>query len=85
MREVKATLGRIEALMRGFGDRLRRVETDLAELKGKVSQLPTGWTLFTGGTGMVPGISALAFALLLRPAPFRPAAPSVASASLNRK
>ncbi len=71
MREVKTTLGRIEALirgvddrLRGFDDRLRRVETELAELKGKICQLPTGWTLFSGGTGLVLGIFAPAFALL---------------------
>ena len=71
MREVKTALGRIEALirgvddrLRGFDGRLRRVETDLVELKGKISHLPTGWTLFTGGTGLILGTFALAFALL---------------------
>ena len=71
MREVKATLGRIETLirgvderMRGFDDRLRHVEVDLAELKGKVSRIPTGWTLFTGGSSLIPAIFGCAFALL---------------------
>ncbi len=64
MREVKTTLGRIEALLRGFDDRLRRVEIDVAGLKGKVSQLPTAWTLLTGGTGLILATFGFAFALV---------------------
>ena len=64
MREVKTTLGRIEALMRGFDDRLRRVEMDVAELKGKVSRLPTAWTLLTGGIGLILATFGFAFALV---------------------
>ena len=64
MREVKAALGRIETLLRGFDDRLRRVEVDVAELKGRVSQLPTAWTLLTGGFGLVLATFGFAFALV---------------------
>ena len=64
MREVKNTLGRIEALMRGFDDRLRRVEVDVADLKGKVSQLPTAWASLTGATGPILATFGFAFALV---------------------
>ena len=64
MREVKTTLGRIEALMRGFDGKLRRVEIDVAELKGKVSQLPTAWALLTGGIGLILATFGFAFALV---------------------
>lgn len=61
---LKATLGRIETLLRSTDDRLRRVEIDVAELKGRVSQLPTSWTLFTGGFGLILANSGFAFALV---------------------
>ena len=64
MREVKTTLGRIEALLRSLDDRVRKVEVDVAELKGKVSQLPTAWTLLTGGTGLILATFGFAFALV---------------------
>ncbi len=64
MREVKTTLGRIEALLRGFDDRLRRVETDVAGTKGKLSQLPTAWTMFTGGFALILTTFGFAFVLL---------------------
>ena len=64
MREVKTTLSRIETLLRGLDDRLRKVETDVAELKGKMSQLPTAWTLLTGGIGLILATFGFAFALV---------------------
>ena len=64
MREVKASLGRIETLLRGADDRLRRAEVDMAELKGRISQLPTSWRLFTGGFGLILATSGFAFAVV---------------------
>ena len=64
MREIKATLGRVETFLRGLDDRFRRIEADVAELKGKVSQLPTAWTLLTGGIGLIPATFGFAFALV---------------------
>ena len=37
MRELKATLGRVETFLRALDDRFRRTEADVAEVKGKVS------------------------------------------------
>lgn len=41
IRDVKATLGRLEPAINRMDDRLRGLQTDVAELKGRVSQLPT--------------------------------------------
>ena len=45
-------------------DKVRRVEIELAEVKGRVSQLPTAWMLLTGGSGMILTIFGAPFALL---------------------
>lgn len=41
VRDIKGILGRLEPMLKGMDDRGRKLETDLAELKGRVSQLPT--------------------------------------------
>ena len=41
IRDVKAILGRLEPAIGRMDDRLRGLQTDVAELKGRVSQLPT--------------------------------------------
>jgi chromosome segregation ATPase len=64
MREVKSTLGRIEPLLRSIDERLRKLEIDVSEMKGKVSQLPTAWTFITSGIGLVLGTFAFIFAVL---------------------
>ena len=64
LREVKSILGRMEPLLRGIDDRLRRIEIETAETKGRVSQLPTAWTLLTGGFGLVVATFGFAFALV---------------------
>lgn len=38
------------------------MEIDVAELKGKVSRLPTAWTLLAGGTGLI--LATFGFALV---------------------
>lgn len=64
MREVKSILTRMEPLLRGIDDRLRKIEVEAAETKGRVSQLPTAWTLLTGGFGLVVATFGFAFALV---------------------
>ncbi|MBX9697982.1 MAG: hypothetical protein K2X74_01040 [Acetobacteraceae bacterium] len=71
MREVKGILGRIEKKLDQFeikfdrfDERLRKVEVDVAETKGRVGQLPTAWTLLTGGAGLILATFGFAFALV---------------------
>ncbi|HEV7266298.1 MAG TPA: hypothetical protein VGN83_15450 [Falsiroseomonas sp.] len=64
MREVKSILGRMEPLLRSIDDRLRKIEIETAEMKGRVSQLPTAWTFITAGIGLVLGTFGFIFALL---------------------
>lgn len=58
-REIRNILARIEAKFDQFDERLRKVEIDVAEMKGGVSQLPTAWTLLTGGAGLIIAAFAL--------------------------
>jgi hypothetical protein len=78
MRDVKSILARMEPVLRAVGDgvqrldkrmdgvddRLRRLELETAEMKGKVSQLPTAWTFISAGIGLVLGTFGFVFALL---------------------
>lgn len=61
---MKSILTRMEPLLRGIDDRLRKIEVETAEMKGRVSQLPTAWTLLTGGFGLVIATFGFAFALV---------------------
>jgi len=61
---IEARLDRLENRFDRFEERFRRVETDLLDLKGRVSQLPTAWTLLLGGAGVTFGIMAFALALV---------------------
>ena len=54
----------LDKLLRGIDDRLCRIEVETAEMKGRVSQLPTAWTLLTGGFGLVLSTFGFAFALV---------------------
>jgi chromosome condensin MukBEF ATPase and DNA-binding subunit MukB len=47
MTRLEEQYTRIEALMRSVDDRLRKVETDIAELKGRVANLPSTWAMIT--------------------------------------
>ncbi len=47
MTRLEEQYSRIEALLRGVDDRLRKVETDIAELKGRVANLPSTWAMVT--------------------------------------
>jgi chromosome segregation ATPase len=45
-------------------ERLRKVEIDVAETKGRVSQLPTAWTYMTTGFGPIIATFGFVFAVL---------------------
>ena len=45
MTRLEEQFSRIETLLRGVDDRLRKVETDIAELKGRVANLPSTWAM----------------------------------------
>jgi hypothetical protein len=47
MARLEEQFSRIETLLRGVDDRLRNVETDIAELKGRVANLPSTWAMVT--------------------------------------
>ena len=61
MQRLEATLARIEALLKGVNDRLRKVEIELAEVKERVTNLPSTWAMITTMPG---GQIALAAAIL---------------------
>ena len=42
---------RIEALLNSLDDRMRHVEIDIAEMKGRMSQLPSMWAMLTAIMG----------------------------------
>jgi hypothetical protein len=47
LQRLEDALPRIEALLRGVDDRLRKVEVDLAEMKGRIANLPSAWAMAT--------------------------------------
>ena len=61
---LEDTLPRIEALMRSVDDRLRKVEVDLAEMKGRVTHLPSTWAMVTTILGGQIAFVAAIFAIL---------------------
>ena len=60
-RGAGTTLDRIERLLRGLDDRLRRIEADAAGLGATVFRLPTARALLTGDTALAAATFALAF------------------------
>lgn len=64
MREVKGSLGRIEAMLTKMDERLRKVELDLAEVKGRVINSPTTFAMITTGFGMVLTTAGLILAIV---------------------
>ena len=74
LQRLEEAFPRIEALLKSIDDRLRRVETEvdrvrnveieLAELKGRVSQLPSTWAMLTAITGGQVAFAAVIFAML---------------------
>lgn len=57
---LESKIDRIEARLDRVEARMDQFATDLAELKGRVSQLPTVWQLM----GMIIAVFGLAFALI---------------------
>jgi hypothetical protein len=47
LQRLEDAIPRIEAFLKSIDERLRRVETELAETKGRVTSLPTTWALLT--------------------------------------
>jgi hypothetical protein len=62
--EIKSTLSRIEPVLTRVDERLRRAELDIAEIKGRTSQLPTWWQLRTALVTLAISVTALVFAIL---------------------
>lgn len=56
--------GRIEVLLRGIDDRMRKFEVDAAEMKGRLSGLPSTWALVTTVIGGQITLVGLLFAAL---------------------
>ena len=57
-------VGRIEDRVEQLGDRVRHIEIDVAELKGRIVNLPTTWAMITtmiGGQIALAGILLAAF------------------------
>lgn len=53
VREIKLMLGQMQPVLRSIDDRLRKLEVDLGELKGRVAQLPNVWQLLLGGFSLI--------------------------------
>lgn len=61
---LEDTFPRIEALMKSVDDRLRKVEIDLGEMKGRVTRLPSTWAMVTTLLGGQIAFVAAIFAIL---------------------
>ncbi len=59
MREVKGSLARIEKVLERMDERFRKLEIEVAEVKGRVSQLPNTWQMLVGGLTMIGFVFAL--------------------------
>ena len=47
LQRLEEFLPRIEALMKSVDDHVRRVEIEVAEMKGRVASLPSTWAMVT--------------------------------------
>ncbi len=61
---LEDTCQRIEALLTRMDDRLHKVEIDVAEMRGRIAQLPSIWAMITT---MLGGQVAFAAAILAIP------------------
>jgi hypothetical protein len=64
LQRLEDAMPRIEALLKNIGERMRRLEIELAELKGRVSHLPSTWAMLTAITGGQVAFAAVIFAML---------------------
>ena len=55
---------RIETLLRSIDDRVRRLEIDAGELKGRMASLPGTWAMITTVVGGQVALAGLLFAAL---------------------
>jgi hypothetical protein len=62
MSDLERRMGSLETKVDRIGVDLAQVRVDLAELRGKVSQLPTVWTLVFANFGLAVTVAALVFA-----------------------
>jgi hypothetical protein len=63
MSDLERRVGSLEAKADQILVELAGVRVDLAELRGKVSQLPTVWMLVFANFGLAVTVSALVFAI----------------------
>ncbi len=63
MSELERRVGSLETKVDRLVVDLTAVRVDLAELRGKVSQLPTVWTLVFANFGLAVTVAALVFAI----------------------
>ena len=61
---IEKRLDSLEAKFDRFDDRLRKLEIDMAEIRGRTASMPTTWTLVTTGFGMVLSTCGMMFAIL---------------------
>jgi hypothetical protein len=59
LQRLEDVIPRIEALLKSLDDGLRRVEIELAEVKGRVSQLPSTWAMPGGQVAFAAAILAI--------------------------
>ena len=64
MVRLEDQFSRIEILLKGIDDRVRAVELELRESKGRMSNLPTTWAMIATVVGGQVGLVALLFTAL---------------------
>jgi hypothetical protein len=64
LQRLEDTFPRIEALLASVDDRLRKVEIDLAEVKGRIAHLPSTWAMITTMLGGQVAFAAAILAIL---------------------
>nr|WP_294524693.1 hypothetical protein [uncultured Rhodopila sp.] len=64
IKRLEDTCQRIEALLTRMDDRLRKVEIDVAEMRGRIAQLPSTWAMITTMLGGQVAFAAAILAIL---------------------
>ncbi len=64
VQRLEDTCQRIEALLMRMDDRLRKVEIDVAEMRGRIAQLPSTWAMITTMLGGQVAFAAAILAIL---------------------
>jgi phage shock protein A len=64
VQRLEDTCQRIEALLTRMDDRLRKVEIDVAEMRGRIAQLPSTWAMITTMLGGQVAFAAAILAIL---------------------